>query len=153
MLLSLPGMLPLLLSLQGWLAVLLIHSREVVLRLFLQLRLLLRLTEIVRMSFTHQKPDLTLFLRLKLLRSPHVVMMVLLGLSDNPAMRRKRSQFCRRQSQSKTLLSPLHRELPNLETMLLTQSRLIYLRLESRLKSRPHLLVLLRHLQPQMQQQ
>ena len=101
MLLSLPEMLPLLLSLQGLLAMLLIHSREVVLRLFLQLRLLLRLTEIVAMSLTHQKSDLTLFLRLKLLRSPHVMMTVLLGLSEIPAMLRRRSQSCRRLSQSK----------------------------------------------------
>ena len=50
-------------------------------------------------------------------------------------------------------MSPLLLELPNLETMLLTQSRLTYLRQESRLKSLLQLRVLLRLPQQQMQQQ
>ena len=98
MLLSLPEMMPLLLSLLDLVAMLLIHSQESRRRLLLQLPLLLRLPRIMAMNLTHQKSDLKLFLRLKLLRSPHDMMTVLLSLSEIPAMLHRRSQSQRRLS-------------------------------------------------------
>ena len=86
------------------------------------------------MRLTHQKSDLTLFLKLKLLRSPHDMMTVLLSLSQILEMLRRRSQVCRRLSQSRCCLC----------FVFLTQSQVTYLRQEARLRLLLHLRMLLR---------